>query len=270
MASSPPSLVSPWPIIDAHCHLFLPELSGDLPAIIFRAQEAGLEAIVNMGLDARTNQEAFDLAAQYPLLKATCGWHPHGADKCQKSDLLELEKMAQRPDNLALGEIGLDFYYLHSPQKIQEDLFHELLSLASQTRLPVVIHTREAFESTLAILKAHRASLGRILIHCFTGSWLEAKAYMDLDCYFSIPGVVTFPKALELRAALRQMPKDRLLLETDAPYLAPAPRRGRRNEPAYLSYTLAGLAGALELDQERTAFLTTQNARNFFGLAEEE
>ncbi|MDR2141342.1 MAG: TatD family hydrolase [Deltaproteobacteria bacterium] len=255
-------------LFDAHCHLFLPEFAADLEATLDRAQAAGVTTIVNMGLDAPTNRLALELAEKYPALKAAVGWHPHSADNLQKEDLLELARLAQTPSVVALGEIGLDFYRDHSSPAAQTRLFGQTLELAAQARLPAVIHTREAFAPTVALLRAHRPFLSRVLIHCFTGSWEEAKAYLDLDCHFSIPGVLTFPKAGPLREALAQIPRDRLLLETDAPYLAPVPKRGRRNEPAYLAHSLVALAQTLKLDPLETAHLTTQNARRFFGLPE--
>ncbi|MDR1576879.1 MAG: TatD family hydrolase [Deltaproteobacteria bacterium] len=266
MPETSPTTEKPEPLIDSHCHLFLPEFKADWPQVLERARQAGVTTIINLGLDARTNQEAFQLADDYPELRATVGWHPHEAEKCQKTDLLDLAQLAQRPDNLAIGEIGLDFYRSLAPKDRQIQLFHQLLDLAAQLTLPVVIHTREAFAETVAILKAHRPTLGRILIHCFTGSWDEAQAYLDLDCHFSIPGVVTFPQAAPLRHALGQIPHDKILLESDAPYLAPIPRRGRRNEPAYVAYTLLALAESLGTRPRQAAQLTTQNARRFFGL----
>ncbi|MDR1872489.1 MAG: TatD family hydrolase [Deltaproteobacteria bacterium] len=264
--TTPPPAPLTAPLFDAHCHLFDEAYAHDLPEVMTRAKEAGVKTIVNSGLDAQSSQAALALAKEYPGLWTTVGWHPHEAAHCQKADLLTLEKLAQEPGVVALGEIGLDFFYLHSPADVQERLFQTLLDLASQLKLPVVIHTREAFALTRDILKESRKSLSQVLIHCFTGSPLEAQEWVDLDCHFSIPGVVTFPKAKELRESLPLIPLDRLLAETDGPYLAPVPKRGRRNEPAYLTHTVSALAAALGFTPNEMAALTAQNAQKFYGL----
>ncbi|MDR1085351.1 MAG: TatD family hydrolase [Deltaproteobacteria bacterium] len=254
-------------LIDSHCHLFLPDYDDDRPEVARRADSCGVKTVVNVGLDALSSRQAIALAEEYPGYLAAVGWHPHESFNFRTENIDELKILAQKPKVVALGEIGLDFYRLHSPQDCQEKVFHLLLELAAEMALPVVIHTRAAFDSTVSILKEHRKNLSRLLIHCFTGTWSEAKTYLELDCYFSVPGVITFPKAQELREALPQMPKNRLLLETDGPYLAPIPRRGRRNEPAYLTYVLEAVAEVLRLDNEETAQMTSDNARNFFGLS---
>ncbi|MDR2422371.1 MAG: TatD family hydrolase [Deltaproteobacteria bacterium] len=266
MLPDPALVADPPPLVDAHCHLFLSDYESDLPEVLLRAKEAGVLAVVNSGLDAATSLKALSLAEGRQELAATAGWHPHDAEKCQKEDLLELERVAQSPGIVALGEIGLDFYRLHSPAKTQERVFAELLDLAAQLNLPVVVHTREAFKETMAILKPRRAALSRVLIHCFTGSWAEAQAYASLGCHFSIPGVLTFPKSTELRATVARIPRDLLLMETDGPYLAPVPRRGKRNEPAFLTHSLQALAETIGLSPLETARLTAQNAIRFFGL----
>ncbi|MDR0549109.1 MAG: TatD family hydrolase [Deltaproteobacteria bacterium] len=254
------------PLIDAHCHLFLPDYAADLEPTISRAKAAGVIAIVNAGLDAASSSLALDLADQYAGLFATVGWHPHEADQYLDKNLLELESLAKRAKNVAIGEIGLDFYRQNSSKEAQVKVFNQLLALAASLKLPVVIHSRAAFKETTAILKAHRKTLGPILMHCFTGTVTEAEAYLALDCHFSIPGVLSFPKAHDLKKALSVIPKERLLIETDAPYLAPVPHRGRRNEPAFLSSTLLALAETIDLEPTKTALLTTQNASRFFNL----
>jgi TatD DNase family protein len=244
----------------------MPDFQEDLPLVIQRAREAGVERIINVGVDTQSTLQALDLATQTPWFSAAAGWHPHNAVKCQPADLDRLRQLARLPKIIALGEIGLDFYYLHSPQNVQEDLFHTLLDLASEVKLPVIIHTREAFASTVSILKQHRAKLPKVLIHCFTGSWDEAKVYLDLDCHLSIPGVLTFPKALPVRQALPKIPADRLLMETDGPYLAPVPKRGRRNEPAFLVYLLMTMAEILDKTPDEIAGFTYKNTLDFFNL----
>jgi TatD DNase family protein len=181
-------------------------------------------------------------------------------------DPASLGELARDPLIVASGEIGLDFYRDHSPRDVQLKAFDSLLEAAAGAGKPVVIHTRDAHAETVAMLDAHRDSLSGILIHCFTGGPAEAEGYLGLGCYISVPGVITYKNAGPLREACALIPKDRLLIETDSPYLAPVPRRGRRNEPSYLPHLLEGLGRVLGMEARDAAALTAANARRFFGL----
>jgi TatD DNase family protein len=253
-------------IFDSHSHLYLPDFDPDLQDVLQRAREAGVERIVNIGIDAQSSVECLRLAREYSGFYATVGWHPHDAKAIGKDDFLELERLAKDKDALAIGEIGLDFYRDHSPRDVQGRVFGELLDLAVGAGKPVVIHSRDAFQETSGMLGARKNELSGILIHCFGGTKDEASAYLDMGAYLSIPGTVTYKSAKALKEAVRGLPKDRVLIETDAPYLAPTPMRGKRNEPSFLTYHVKAIASLWGIGEEETAFLTFANASRFFGL----
>jgi TatD DNase family protein len=253
-------------IFDSHCHLFLPEYH-DLPQVDIRARAAGVANVLNVGLDDITSQEALELAQSYQGYYASAGWHPHEAKNLGPKGLGRLLELCQEQKVIAFGEIGLDFFRLHSPKETQLKAFQDLLGAASKSGLPVIIHSRDAFQDTYRMLSAFKDSLSGILIHCFGGSMEEAQAYLSLGACLSFPGVISFPKNQELRRVAAEVPEDRILIETDGPYLAPVPHRGGRNEPAYLVHHLEHLAQARGISPERSAALTCRNAKRFFGLA---
>ena len=251
-------------LIDSHCHLDSPQFDADREAVIERALAAGVETMVAIGTgDGPPDLEAgIRLADRYPSFYATVGVHPHEASKATAETYRHLAELLRHPKVVALGEIGLDYHYDHSPREVQRDVFAEQMRVARDARKPIVIHTREAWEDTLALIEQHWAPGGLPgIMHCFSGGPAEAERSLALGFYLSFGGIVTFPKALEVQEAARRAPADRILVETDAPYLAPVPRRGKRNEPAFVVDTARKLADLRGVTLEALAAATTENFR---------
>jgi TatD DNase family protein len=264
MSSSPPA-----PIIDSHCHLDFEEYGTDRAATLARARAAGVVTMIciGSGRDLRSARAAVALAGEEPDVFATVGIHPHDVAKMSESDWDELETLARAPRVVGVGETGLDYHYDHSPREQQREAFRRFLRLCHSSAHPVVCHVREAHEDARTILREERVPGRGGVIHCFTGGPEDARAYLDLGLHLSFSGIVTFKNAAEIRAAAELCPIDRLLVETDAPYLAPLPHRGKRNEPAYIVHTLEQLATVKRLPLAEVAGATTANARTLFGLA---
>jgi TatD DNase family protein len=246
-------------LVDSHCHLDDEKFAGDLDAVIKRALAAGVERMMAIGTgDGPADLEtAVRLADRYPCFYATVGVHPHDAVKATEDTFGRLRDLLPDPKVLALGEIGLDYHYDFSPRDIQRTVFVRQLELARDAGKPIVIHTREAWTDTMQILREHYTGAG--IFHCFTGGPAEAQEGLDLGFHLSFGGVLTFPKAETVREAARLTPLDRLLVETDAPYLAPVPHRGKRNEPAFLVDTARKLAEIRGIPAEELASVTTRN-----------
>lgn len=253
---------------DSHAHLDFADFDGEVDAVLRRARDAGVAGVIAVGsgrgLESRA--AAVALAGRHADIWATVGIHPHDADLADDAAVAELRGLAARPRVVAIGEIGLDYHYDRSPRPRQREAFAAQLRLARELRLPVVIHTREADDDTLAILRGEGVPWGGVL-HCFSGDERLARAGLDLGLCISFSGILTFPKADRLRAVARDVvPLDRTLVETDSPYLAPVPFRGRRCEPAYVVQTARKLAEIHGATPEATARITTANARRLFGL----
>ena len=257
-------------MIDSHCHLAGEEFAGDLDTVAVRAREAGVEralCIIASEDDAELARVPAVRAA-WPDVRFATGVHPHhaGAFAGRIDAAVETVRSAiNRVDACALGEIGLDYHYDYSPRDAQQDVFRAQIRLARELRLPIIIHTREATEDTFQVLREESVNQG--VFHCFTGGAAMAEEALALGFHLSFAGILTFPKAGELREVARQTPQDRLLSETDAPYLAPVPYRGKRNEPAFVTRvveTLAELHGATPVEM---AQLIATNFNNVFGLA---
>jgi TatD DNase family protein len=257
-------------LVDTHCHLDLDSYRDDLATVLNRASSFGVSRIVTVGIDLESSRRAVSLADSNPGISAAVGVHPHHAATCGADDLVELEALSRHPKVVALGEIGLDLHYDFSPFKQQLECFSRQLELARNLRLPVIIHDREAHKEVLEILQGAGSLPGGGVMHCFSGDSVLAEKVMALGYYISIPGVVTFSKAIMLQEAVRQVPLDRLLLETDGPYLAPEPRRGRRNEPALLLFTAARVAELKEISLDDLAEATSANAARLFNLSPDE
>jgi TatD DNase family protein len=229
--------------IDSHAHLEMEQFNSDREPMIARAREAGIERIVAIG--SGTGPGSLDcgiqLAEQYEFIYATIGIHPHEAKLATEADFQELQQLAKRTKVIAWGEIGLDYFYDHSPRETQQQVFLRQMEMAKTAKLPIVIHCRpsenseNAWEDCLNLLERHwrSSNLGGIL-HCFTGTWSYAKRALDLGFMISFAGNITFPKAQSIRDAAKEVPLERLLIETDSPFLAPVPYRGKRNEPAFV------------------------------------
>ena len=259
-------LDEPLSFIDSHCHLAGPEFAGRLDEVLVRARTAGVTEIFNVGLGPDNCRAVLAQAAERPELRPVLGWHPHEAEDLNDQGLRELMDLAGRSEVAALGEIGLDFASRRSGRAAQLLAFENLLEAGAGLDLPVVIHCRDALEETLRLLRKYAPRLRRGgLIHCFTLDLDAARAYLDLGFHLSLPGVLTYPQSRDLRGTVRDLPDDRLLVETDAPYLAPVPFRGRRNEPAHLLWTLKALAEAKGWTLAHAARQTAANTRALFG-----
>jgi TatD DNase family protein len=255
-------------LIDSHCHLADEAFSQDLEAVVERAQAAGLERALVV-LDAGNAQEAEQAArllTLWPAVRFAIGIHPHnaGAPEADASASLVRAEIARMPAAKAVGEIGLDYHYDYSPRDVQQTVFRAQLAVAREHQLPVVIHTREADEDTVRVLREDpRAEVPGVL-HCFTGTASLARAGLDFGLHISLAGIVTFPRAGDLREVAKLVPLDRLLVETDSPFLAPVPHRGKRNEPAYVAQVAAMLAHIHGVSIEEVARRTSDNFRRLF------
>jgi TatD DNase family protein len=251
-------------LIDTHTHLDDARYNDDRESVIARAREAGVETFLTIGCDLATSRSAVALADRYPFVYASIGVHPHEVKHIEDEWYDEFRRLAKNENVLAYGEIGLDYHYNHSSPKEQRDRFREQIQVARELKLPVIIHTREAQEDTIAILNEERASEIGGVFHCFSGDAWLAKDALDLGFYLSFSGILTFQNATTLREIAKNTPLDRLLIETDCPYLTPVPYRGKRNEPAYVSQVAKQLASLHEQSLDEIAERTSENARRLF------
>ena len=257
--------------VDSHAHIEGPEFDLDREAVIQRARDAGVDIIVCVGngeVAANSHAAAFRLAEKYPFIFTTVGVHPHEARLLDDDLYAKLKDLSQHSKVIAWGEIGLDYHYDNSPREVQREAFRKQLKLARERRLPVSIHTREAEADTLSILDEEwkQSGLGGV-IHCFTGTRGFAEAAVEAGFLISFSGVVTFNKAVDLRETACSLPLDKILIETDAPFLAPVPHRGRRNEPAYVVETARALAELRGTSVEEIGRSTSENFRRLFKLS---
>ena len=246
-------------LIDTHCHLDYPPMSDDLPATLARAAAVGVERLVHIGCSPARWAPALALADAHPQVHAAIGIHPHEAPLATDAALAELADLLVHPRVVAVGETGLDYFYDRSPRDVQRHALARQLELARHIGKPIVLHIRDAHADAWAVVDAQDPVPG--IIHCFTGTPDEARGWLDRGYHLSFSGIVTFPTAGPLREAARVCPQDRLVLETDAPYLAPVPVRGRKNEPAYVAYTCAQLAGLRGEPPAELARAAAANAR---------
>ncbi len=256
--------------IDTHAHLNHRQFAADLEAVIVRAKEAGVTQIINVGYDLKSSIEAARLAECSDGFWAACGVHPHDATECGAGTLEELRRLAQEPRLVAIGETGLDFYRNLSPRDVQAETFRALIALALELRLPLIIHVREAHEEALRILVEAGAGAVGGVFHCFSGDWQFARWCLDAGFHLGLDGPVTYPKSDALREVARRAPLDRLLLETDCPYLPPQSRRGERNEPSLLPEIARCVTQLRGLAIEELAAATTANAARLFRLRGED
>jgi TatD DNase family protein len=255
-------------LIDSHCHLDSPEFDSDREAVVERALEAGVVHMVAIGTGSGPPdlEAGIRLADKYPAFYATVGVHPHDAAKAASADLERLAGLLQHPKVVAVGEIGLDYHYDFSPRDVQKSVFIDQMAIAGAAKRPIVIHTREAWDDTLALIEQHWKPYGLPgIMHCFSGGPGEAQRALDLGFYLSFGGIVTFPKAVDVQAAAKQAPRDRILVETDAPYLAPVPKRGKRNEPALVVHTARKLAELRGEAYEDLCLTTSENFQRLIG-----
>jgi TatD DNase family protein len=261
--------------VDSHAHLDGAKFDSDRAEVLARARAAGVESIlcIGNGTGPGTLDCAVKVAAQYDGIYASTGVHPHDARLADEASYKEMERLIADKRVIAVGEIGLDYFYKHSEPEIQQQVFIRQMDIARAARLPVTLHIRPAVESDAAwedafrLLREHwqPAGLGGIF-HCFTGNAEQAQSALDLGFLISFAGVVTFPKSADIQEAARQVPLDRMLIETDSPYLAPAPHRGRRNEPGFVVETARYLGQLRGVSVEEIGMATSRNFRGLFGL----
>ncbi|RMG87130.1 MAG: YchF/TatD family DNA exonuclease [Candidatus Dadabacteria bacterium] len=256
-------------IVDTHAHLTLEGLREDLVGVLDRAREAGVGAIITVGIDPDDSRAAVELAERTPGVWATVGVHPHDAARVTEADLDALADLARSPRVVAWGEIGLDYFRDRSPRDLQQRRFREQIRRARELGLPVVIHDRDAHADAVRILREEAGEL-RGVFHCFSGDWDLAQEVLGMGWFLSVPGTVTYPKNDRLREVVARAPLERLLLETDCPFLAPQPKRGKRNEPAYIVHTAAEVARIRGLSVDDVARITTRASRELFGVGEVE
>jgi TatD DNase family protein len=253
-------------LIDTHAHLDFPELAHDLPGVFSRAAERGIHEIITIGIDIPSSRKAAELAQSYPHVYATVGIHPHGARILGADTLNTLHDLAGSKKVVAVGEIGLDYYRDRQPRALQRECLLQQIDIARKANLPVVFHIRDAFEDFFDSIADQAREVAGLVFHCFSGDWDVARKCLDLGGYLSIPGTVTFHKAESQQEVVRRAPMERLLLETDAPFLAPVPYRGKPNEPSFMRYTAAKVAELRGLTLDEVAECTTRNARQVFRL----
>lgn len=253
-------------LIDSHCHLDAPRFDDDRAEAIARARAAGVARMVNVGCDLASSQRSLGLADTHADIFATVGVHPHEAKDAPPGFDDRLVELAAHERCVAIGECGLDFYYDHSPRDVQRRVFAQQIAAARRARKPLVLHVRDAFDDALAILVAENARDVGGVFHCFTGTVDQARRALDVGFLLSMPGVVTFKNAGELPDVARMAPRDMLLVETDAPYMAPHPHRGKRNEPAFVALTATFVAEVRGEDARVFTDATGENARRLFSL----
>lgn len=253
-------------LFDTHVHLNAEQFNEDYEEVIERAKKAGLEYMVVVGFDEKTIKRAIQLAEAYDFIYAAVGWHPVDAIDMREEHLLWLEQLSNHPKVVALGEMGLDYHWDKSPKEIQKEVFRKQIQLAKKVKLPIVIHNREASQDIVTILKEEKAEEVGGIMHCFSGSLEIAKQCLDMNFHISFGGPVTFKNAKKPKEIAAEVPLERLLIETDCPYLAPHPYRGKRNEPAYVKLVAEQIAELRGMPYEELARQTTENAKKLFNI----
>lgn len=254
-------------LIDTHCHLTFDDLAGDIDGVLARSRAAGVAEWITVGTDPQDNRKAIEFAEKYEGVHAAVGIHPHDAKTVTDATLGELKDLAQHPKVVAIGETGLDYHYSFSSHEDQKRVFAEHLKIAAELKLPVIIHSREAFEETLEPFDEYGRDVEKVVFHCFSGSAQQAKTVLDRGYYISFTGVVTFKNAEKKRAAAKIVPLERLMLETDCPYMSPEPvRKQRPNEPALMIHIAKCLAELKQMDLADFAQAVTTTSKGIFGL----
>ncbi len=255
-------------LIDSHCHLDYLARDGDLEEIVGRARRAGVSAMVTICTKLSEFDTVRSIAQRYPEVSCSVGVHPHEAEQEGQESPDLLRELAKLPEVVGIGETGLDYFYEHSPREAQQRSFRSHIAAARETGLPLIVHTRDADSDTVAILR-EEVEAGAVtgVIHCFSAGPELAEAALELGFYIGVSGIMTFKKAEELRETLRRVPLERLLVETDAPYLAPVPQRGKQNEPAFVVHTAAALAELKAVEADELAAVTSENFYTLFSRA---
>ncbi|GKW47710.1 TatD family hydrolase [Planococcus sp. NCCP-2050] len=252
--------------IDTHVHLNADQYDEDLQEVIDRALENNVTKMIVIGFDRKTIERAMDLTEKYEFIYAVVGWHPVDAIDCTPEDLQWIEELAAHPKVVGIGETGLDYHWDKSPKEVQQEVFRKQIQLAKKVQLPIIIHNREATEDVLRILKEEKAEEVGGVMHCFSGSVETARESIDMNFMISLGGPVTFKNAKKPKEVAELIPIEHLMIETDAPYLAPHPYRGKRNEPSYVPLVAEEIARLKGLTVEEVGEKTTKNAERFFKL----
>ncbi len=257
-------------LVDSHCHLNFEALAGDLDAVVARAKNAGVGHMLTIGTKLREFASVRAIAERFENIHCSVGVHPHEAEsESDEVSTATLVKLAAHPKVVGIGETGLDYYYDHSPRELQQKSFRQHIAAARETGLPLIVHTRNADADTVGILHDEYAKGSFTgVIHCFSSGWEVAEKAMEIGFYISISGIVTFKPSDELRAHVKKIPLERLLVETDAPFLAPVPKRGKTNEPAFVAHTAAQVAALKGVEPDQLADITTNNFFNLFNKIE--
>jgi TatD DNase family protein len=257
-------------LIDSHAHIDFPQFADDREAMLQRARDAGVGTLLAIGTGPGPEKldAAIPFAEQHDWIYTSVGIHPHEAKEVTRQHLDELARLAQHPKVIAWGEIGLDYFYDHSPRDVQATVFRSQMELAHAAKLPIIIHCRDAWDDCLALIEKHWRPTGLAgILHCFTGTFGHAKRGLDMGFLISFAGNATYPKTQNIRDVAKEIPLDRILIETDSPFLAPQPYRGKRNEPAYVAEVAKTLATVRNLAPEEIAAATAANFRRLFRIA---
>lgn len=253
-------------LFDTHVHLNIEQFDEDREAVIARAKAAGVEKMVVVGFDHQTIKKAIELAETYSYIYAAVGWHPVDAIDFTDDDLRWLEELAGHEKVVALGEMGLDYYWDKSPKDVQKNVFRKQIALAKKVKLPIIIHNREATDDVIQLLQEEQAEEVGGIMHCFAGEVKHVQPCLDMNFYISLGGPVTFKNAKAPKEVAKVVPHDRLIVETDCPFLAPHPHRGKRNEPMYVRLVAEEIASLRETTIEEVERTTTENAERLFGI----
>ena len=251
-------------MIDSHCHLAHEKFADDLPDVLKRAKEAGVSTIITIGDSLEESASNIEIAIANEEVFCTVGLHPHRAKDWGKHDAEKLRKLALQKKVVGIGEIGLDYHYLHSPKEVQKEVFRTQLLIAREKDLPVVIHTREAIEDTWEII--HGCAPSKLVLHCCSEKWEDVERFVERGYLLSFTGIITYPKTEHIADTVKRCPLENIMIETDAPFLAPVPHRGKRNEPAFIKFVAERVAEIKRLSIEEVDEATTANTRRFFGL----
>ncbi len=253
-------------LIDSHAHLDMDDFREDLDDVLQRALDGGVTRIIAVGIDITSSVRALELANRYDFIFSSIGYHPHNALDADPERLKELGSLAGEDKVVAWGEIGLDFFRLLSPREKQIEVFERQVEMSAEFGLPIIVHDRDAHPEVLDILRKRGGRNNKGVIHCFSGDYALAMAFIDIGYHISIPGTVTYNNNTKLQEVARRVPIESLLIETDSPFLAPVPKRGKRNEPLFVRHTAARVAQLRGMDFEDLAFRTSENAKRVFGL----
>ena len=253
-------------LFDTHVHLNDKKFEEDLMEVIERAKDEGVSKMLVVGFDARTNKKAIELAEEFDFIYAAVGWHPVDAIYLTDELFEELSKQAMHPRVVAIGECGLDYYWETSPHDVQKEELIRQIHLAQSVNKPLVIHTRESIADTLEILKQYDAASVGGVMHCYSGSVELAREYVKMGCFISLSGTVTFKNNKKTKEVAREIPLDRLFIETDSPYMAPTPHRGKRNDPSLVQFVADTIAVEKGVSYETVCKATKENAKKLFGI----